>query len=241
MKINLNSTQIDNIAAIKKAAIGVGITNEKVIAALLAIAGKESNWNNVEEKSYRNTSNDRIRKIFSTRLGRKTDAQLDQLKLNDQAFFAAIYGGMLGNNNSGDGFRYRGRGFNQITGKTAYIQASKDTGADLLFHPELLNNRDIAAKAFIGFFLRNYPAAVRSGKYTISTNINSVPDINQAYDLAYNINRGKHSFPIIDTTGGYLKGKMYLPELQQIVKKKTNSGFWTVILIATGIFYLIKK
>jgi len=45
----------------------------------------------------------------------------------------------LGNINSGDGFKYRGRGFIQITGRYNYIRLSKDTRIDFVNNPDLLS------------------------------------------------------------------------------------------------------
>lgn len=51
-----------------------------------------------------------------------------------------VYGNRMGNGNeaSGDGWKYRGRGFIQITGKNNYIMLSKDTRIDFLNNPGLL-------------------------------------------------------------------------------------------------------
>ena len=43
-----------------------------------------------------------------------------------------------GDEDSGDGWKFRGRGFIQITGKANYIMLSKDTGIDYLGNPDLL-------------------------------------------------------------------------------------------------------
>lgn len=43
-----------------------------------------------------------------------------------------------GNEKSGDGWKYRGRGFLQITGKSNYILLSKDTRIDYLNNPQWL-------------------------------------------------------------------------------------------------------
>lgn len=45
-------------------------------------------------------------------------------------------GKMLGNIAPGDGYRYRGRGFVQITGRRNYRVASAKVGVDLVEHPE---------------------------------------------------------------------------------------------------------
>ena len=51
-----------------------------------------------------------------------------------------IYANRMGNGNesSGDGYNFRGRGCIQITGKSMYADCGKALGLDLLTHPELL-------------------------------------------------------------------------------------------------------
>jgi putative chitinase len=237
MPIQLSAEQKANIDAIIKAAQDAGITNQLVIAGILSVAAKESGFKLLEEKSYRNTSVSRIRAIFGSRVRNYTDAQLEQLKKDDVKFFNVVYGGMGGNNTQGDGYRFRGRGFNQITFKNNYILAARDTGVSLNLNPDRLLERDIAARALIGFYLRNYPIAVKSGKYPIKTDINTVPRSDTAYNLAYNINRGRHVLPVMDSTGGYVKGKNIYNDVLEYVKKKMDKGleFTPYILIIAGV------
>lgn len=59
----------------------------------------------------------------------------------------------LGNRgeNSGDGWRYRGRGYVQVTGRYNYIRFTSITGVDLINNPEMACNQEIAAKIlFVG-------------------------------------------------------------------------------------------
>jgi len=60
-----------------------------------------------------------------------------------------VYANRMGNGDeqSGDGWKYRGRGFLQITGKDNYIVLSKDTRIDFFNNPDLLLNE---ANAMIG-------------------------------------------------------------------------------------------
>jgi hypothetical protein len=66
-----------------------------------------------------------------------------------------VYKTTDGNSAPGDGFKYRGRGFIQHTGKNQYAAISKATGTDLLSNPDALNSPEVAAKAIAWFFL-NY-------------------------------------------------------------------------------------
>lgn len=52
----------------------------------------------------------------------------------------------LGNTTPGDGAKYCGRGFVQLTGKSNYQRASALLGVDLVGTPDLAMDRDIAAK-----------------------------------------------------------------------------------------------
>ena len=52
----------------------------------------------------------------------------------------------LGNTQPGDGVRFRGRGFVQITGRASYTYWSHRLGVDLVGHPELASRPDVAAK-----------------------------------------------------------------------------------------------
>jgi len=51
-----------------------------------------------------------------------------------------VYANRMGNGNedSGEGWRYRGRGFIQITGKENYFRLANDTDLDCLKNPDLL-------------------------------------------------------------------------------------------------------
>jgi hypothetical protein len=59
----------------------------------------------------------------------------------------------MGNTEEGDGWKYRGRGYIQITGKDAYAALSKAIKVDLISNPDLLNDPVIAAKSIPWFFL----------------------------------------------------------------------------------------
>ena len=68
--------------------------------------------------------------------------QLEAIKYQRKPEMIAnrVYANRMGNGNeaSGDGWKYRGRGFIQITGKNNYTLLSKDTKIDYLNNPDLL-------------------------------------------------------------------------------------------------------
>jgi predicted chitinase len=146
-----------NVQLVLNACKKLGITNPYAQAAILAIASKESGFKMRAEGSYKNTSNERIRKIF--RFARDlSDAELDRLKQNAEEFFSKAYGGRYGNAAwpSRDGYKYRGRGFNQITFKGNYESAAESTGQPLVEQPELLDQPQYAAEALAGYFTRRF-------------------------------------------------------------------------------------
>jgi putative chitinase len=64
------------------------------------------------------------------------------------------YGNRMANGNeaSGDGWKYRGRGYIQITGKANYIQYGNALGIDLVNNPELAMEPKTAAKVLVSYF-----------------------------------------------------------------------------------------
>jgi predicted chitinase len=59
---------------------------------------------------------------------------------------------ILGNKHKGDGAKYYGRGFMQLTGRDNYRMASDALGIDLLNNPELAGKPDVAAKIAVWYW-----------------------------------------------------------------------------------------
>jgi putative chitinase len=60
----------------------------------------------------------------------------------------------LGNIAPGDGFKFRGRGLIQLTGRANYTAAGKALGADLVAQPELLGEPGLACRS-AGWFWKS--------------------------------------------------------------------------------------
>lgn len=58
----------------------------------------------------------------------------------------------LGNTEPGDGMKYKGRGFIQLTGKNNYASYGKRIGEDLVRHPELAERPDVAMKIAVAYW-----------------------------------------------------------------------------------------
>ena len=78
-----------------------------------------------------------------------------------------LYGGRLGNSPT-EGFKYRGRGLIQLTGKANYREYSKKVGVDLVANPDLANDPSIASRIAVQYFL------TKQSSGTDLTNIESV-------------------------------------------------------------------
>lgn len=85
---------------------------------------------------------------------RFTAADAQRMAYDEEAIAERAYGGRMGNRpeGSGDGFRFRGRGLIQITGRTNYNAMGEHLGADFTAEPELLQHPLWAAFASAAYW-----------------------------------------------------------------------------------------
>ena len=76
---------------------------------------------------------------------------------NPKALANKVYAGRMGNGNeaSGDGYKYRGRGMIQLTGKDNYQRCGQAIGFDLVGNPDLLAAPRLAAESAAWFWSAN--------------------------------------------------------------------------------------
>ncbi|MEM2138570.1 MAG: glycoside hydrolase family 19 protein [Candidatus Woesearchaeota archaeon] len=259
--MKLNKEQEKNILLLYEAMIKHGITNIYTQTAILSIIGKESMFIPKSEQSYRNTSLERIRKIFGKRVESLSDDELRKLSQNDYEFFERVYGAnsgvLLGNKYAGDGYKFRGRGFNQITGRYAYEKYGKMMGLDLVNNPDLLNDTKIAAEATILFFKNRFLEKGNKLNLYNANNINDFKNLTDSLNAVYHANAGwGKSLESInkDVTGGkamaakiagFLKDYISINIKQEELKKKSMiKNVVLPLFIISGmvlIFYLYKK
>ena len=123
----------------------VGVTNAYAQAAVLANVKKESDFKLTSE-NLNYTTVERLRKVFPSKTKSKTDDELKQYLKNPEGLAEFVYGGKMKNDNPGDGFKYRGRGSIQLTGKENYEYYGKLLKVDLVKDPDLVLNPEINAK-----------------------------------------------------------------------------------------------
>jgi putative chitinase len=89
--------------------------------------------------------------------GQRLAARAASLLRNPQGLANAAYAGRNGNGDeaSGDGWRYRGRGIFQLTGKTNYAGAAHALGVDLIGNPEWASTPEWAVKTALWFWNKN--------------------------------------------------------------------------------------
>ncbi len=75
---------------------------------------------------------------------------------NPEAFANRVYGGRMGNNTEGDGWKYRGQGLIQITGHDNFASLERLTGLPLLQRPELVISEPLLLECAAALFVR-YP------------------------------------------------------------------------------------
>lgn len=208
---NLTTEQKSNIRFIVKRMIEKGITNPITQSAILAVVSKESAFVPQSEASYRNTDNSRIRKIFGTRVQQYSEEQLTALKNNDEAFFNAVYGLPKFGQTANEGYKYRGRGLNQITFKGNYKKMGNLVGLDLVNNPDRLNELPIATDSLINFFMNSFKSASPDKLAAYNTkDINSFKSTKDSVGAVYNANSGwKTPIAAIDSdpTGGRAKAE----------------------------------
>ena len=122
------------IAAIPDTATKFNITNVLRLAHFLAQAGHESGQFKATSENL-NYSSKGLLGIFPRYF---TPALAESYARQPQKIANRVYGGRMGNGveATGDGFKFRGRGYIQLTGKDNYTAFGKSIGEDMTANPD---------------------------------------------------------------------------------------------------------
>ena len=140
------------IAQIPETAAKFNITNNLRLAHFLAQCGHESGGFKAVSENV-NYSASGLKGIF----GKYFPGNLaESYARQPQKIASRVYGGRMGNGpeSTGDGYKYRGRGYIQLTGKQNYTNFAKFIGEDTVSNPDLVATKyPLASAAF--FFNSN--------------------------------------------------------------------------------------
>lgn len=166
-----------------------GITNPNEQAMFLAQMDHESGgFKKLEENL--NYSPERLLQISGKAKKGGIEKAKKAVSGGPEGIAELLYGGRkdLGNTEKGDGYRFRGRGYTQLTGRSNYASASKDLGIDLVNNPDLAAKPETAAKIATWFHKKNkgLVSASRSGdvkqaRKLVNGGLNGVSDVQDKF------------------------------------------------------------
>ena len=136
------------IAQIPETAAKFNITNNLRLAHFLAQCGHESGGFKAVSENL-NYSADGLKKIFPKYFPGNI---AESYARNPEKIASKVYGGRMGNGDetTKEGFKFRGRGYIQLTGKANYTNFAKFIGEDTVANPDLVATKYPLASA--GFF-----------------------------------------------------------------------------------------
>lgn len=132
------------------------ITTPKRVAAFIAQCGHESGgWRTFSENlNYSAKSLDAVFGKYFVRAGRDANEYARQ----PEKIANIVYANRMdnGDTDSGDGWRYRGRGPIQLTGRANYSAFAADMGVDVVDNPDLVSeDKKVALMSAIWFWNKN--------------------------------------------------------------------------------------
>lgn len=143
---------------------------EKIAELIAAPPGNVAiNWPKISGAlNARGIFSERVALAALATLRVETPLFLPQHEWGDDAYFTRMYDPLgehphlarvLGNTEPGDGVKFCGRGFIQLTGRHNYAHYGQAVDVDLIAHPELAMSSGIAAELFAQYFLEKKVAA----------------------------------------------------------------------------------
>ena len=135
------------IAQIPETAAKFNITNNLRLSHFLAQCGHESGGFKAVQENL-NYSSDGLKKIFPKYFPGNL---AESYARNPEKIASKVYGGRMGNGDetTKEGYKFRGRGYIQLTGKQNYTNFAKFIGEDTVSNPDLVATKyPLASAAF---------------------------------------------------------------------------------------------
>jgi predicted chitinase len=218
----LNKKSSANRDILIKQMLDAGITNPTEQAAFLAQADHESSgFSNLEE----NLKFKPKRLLQVSKRARKAGAGAVNKAVSEgpEGIAELLYGGRsdLGNSIKGDGYKFRGRGFIQLTGRANYAAASKALGINLVDNPDLATDPAVAAKIATWFHQKNKSLVnasrsgdIRSARKLVNGGLNGIDDVSKKF-TSYLSQTRSNSFKLATKTIPAPLPSVSLPSLPQ--------------------------
>ena len=145
-KAKLTGKASERKSALLSQMSAAGITDQTEQAMFMAQMHHESSGFTKMEEGFNYRSADRLMQVSKSARKLGKPALEEAMAKGPEAVAEAMYGGRMGNTEKGDAYKFRGRGYIQLTGKNMYGEAGNAIGVDLLNNPELAASPDVAAK-----------------------------------------------------------------------------------------------
>lgn len=238
-----NATQLANLEAIYKVMKSSKITNPMAQAGILAVGAKESGLTIVVEYDWVDNDLPSIKKFNFIKpvsnvqytIRSLSDKKLEKLKKDPKQWWDFIYGGQGGNSTRSqlfpvvddylersEGFKYKGRGFNQITFRGNYEVFGKQAGVDIVTNPDKMLSLDYAPKIYVAYYEYIYKYTGVLAKWGVK-DINQVTNLEDAVGVAFHATAGAgNSKEGVKTAvpEGWKRANLYVSEFYEWIMKK---------------------
>ena len=154
--------------------------------------GHESGGFTIERESLYYTTPERLMRVWPARF--PTVAAAAPYLRDEEKLAEKVYGGRLGNVSPGDGFKYRGRGLVQLTGRQAYAEYGERLHVDLAGNPDLAFEPEVALLIACEYWSNRKLPGERG--------LNAIADDDKLATITYRINGG---YTNLEDRARYLK------------------------------------
>jgi putative chitinase len=165
-----------------------GLSTKLRISHFLAQIGHESGFIARRESVYYTTV-EGLRKTFYSPFKKKSDAFVSQYLRNSEKCANYVYANRMGNGNeaSGDGYKFRGGGLLQNTGKNQFKWLTEVTGIDFIGNPNLI--------------IEEVNALIAALEYWKANNLNRLADKDDLDGISDIVNIGRETTAYGDSNG----------------------------------------